>query len=210
MIGSKRQPFVYACELEFIGSNESTKGPIHCVFSSLDYDETVSSLIDIYEWKPASESVAKSVEETDKIDSVVTRKNSSKNQGYLSDPKLKKAIELRGMEVAKEYYQNKGYQVEDTSSNRPYDLVAVKDDIFIRIEVKATTGLGEVVNVTKNEVISSREQGCVTDLFIVYQIEVKRLGDGVFEASAGKIRLLENWIPEEERLTPTQYRYEVK
>jgi hypothetical protein len=63
----------------------------------------------------------------------------------------RRAIELRTMQIAVEYYEAKGYAVADTSQTEPYDLECRSGEEAIRVEVKGTIGAGEVVELTRNE-----------------------------------------------------------
>ncbi|MCZ2481284.1 HNH endonuclease [Aquirufa nivalisilvae] len=53
-IKSESQPFVYCGKLEYLEHNENTSKPVHLVFQSLDFDETISipRLKEIYNWTP--------------------------------------------------------------------------------------------------------------------------------------------------------------
>lgn len=48
-------------------------------------------------------------------------------QGFgLSAPE-KKAVEMRAMDLTKKWFEDKGYKVKDTSSNKPYDLIVIQN-----------------------------------------------------------------------------------
>ena len=77
---------------------------------------------------------------------------------------------------------------------------------MLRVEVKGTIGQGKQVYVTANEVKEARLSGVLTNLFIVYEIELDRSGDKV-SAVGGKIIEIVGWNPLDEDLIPTEYRY---
>jgi len=133
----------------------------------------------------------------------------SAGQGYEADPKIRRAIEMRAMEVATKAYEEDGYQVEDVSQNCPYDLLCSKHgDKQRRVEVKGTRGDPSSVNLTVREVSSAREPSVITDLFIVHKIRVESL-DGNLVASGGKSDVIRDWVPKDVHLEPKQYRYSV-
>jgi hypothetical protein len=130
-------------------------------------------------------------------------------QGFIADPVARKAVELRAMELAAAWYQGAGYEVEDTSAVRPFDLLCRRAEEAVHVEVKGTTGAGESVNLTCNEVNHARRPGVRTDLFVVGHIEVIRCG-GVVRANGGEVVAhVRGWVPSEEDLTPMQFEYRI-
>lgn len=166
-----------------------------------------AQLEEIYTWKNGiNEREAGRIQNTYKSGRDRIKSIGAKGQGRLVDSEKKKAIEFRAMEVAIEYYKEKGFQVTDTSSNNPYDLYCENDLVAKKVEAKGTQSQGETVNVTYNEVKSANDPNSITDLFIVAKISVTR-NEGKFEATGGVKKLIENWRPESAQLNPTAYTY---
>jgi hypothetical protein len=115
---------------------------------------------------------------------------------------------MHAMNVAKEHFLELGYEVEDTSANKPYDLVATKGEETLYVEVKGTTTPGAQVFLTKNEVKHAREHPKQMVLFIVYDIAVAEV-DGNPVASGGSERFLWPWLVDDGVLTALQFAYEV-
>ncbi|MBU4506661.1 MAG: DUF3883 domain-containing protein, partial [Gammaproteobacteria bacterium] len=61
----------------------------------------------------------------------------------------RKAIEMQAMLIARQTYEADGWQVIDTSSSKPYDLIARKEARIRYIEVKGTTGSGHSIILTQ-------------------------------------------------------------
>jgi hypothetical protein len=206
-IKNKTQLFIYCGRLEYSQHDPNTAKPVHLVCEAKDFIENATDGIkQIYDWSPSK----KGLLTTSKISTRgKTSKRRAKSQGFESNPHRKKAVELHAMKIAGEHYERKGYEVEDTSSNNPYDLVCTKSTgESRRIEVKGTRGLDGEVTVTKNEVVSSRDSTLPTDLFIVHSIDICEEGEK-YIASGGEVTLIEDWNPLEDDLTPLSYRYRV-
>ena len=206
-IKNKTQPFIYCGRIEYSQHDPSTTKPVHLIFESKDFIEnTTGGIKSIYDWSPSK----KGFGTTSKINTRnKTSKRRARSQGFEVNPLKKKAVELHAMGRAGEHYKDLGYDVEDTSSNHPYDLVCTKPNGECRrIEVKGTRGLGEDVIVTKNEVESARDSAQLTDLFIVHSIDIRE-EDGKYIASGGEMNLIEDWVPLKADLTPLSYRYRV-
>ena len=206
-IKNKTQPFIYCGRIEYSQHDPSTAKPVHLVCEAKDFIENATGGIkQIYDWLPSK----KGLRTTSKINiRGKTSKRRARSQGFETDPLKKEAVELHAMGRAGEHYKDLGYDVEDTSSNHPYDLVCTKPNGECRrIEVKGTRGLGEDVIVTKNEVESARDSAQLTDLFIVHSIDIRE-EDGKYIASGGEVNLIEDWVPLEADLTPLTYRYRV-
>lgn len=205
-IKSKSQPFVYCGRLEFSEHFENTARPVHIIFESIDYQENPNDqLKQIYAWRPGG---TRAKTNRSSIANKVSKRR-SRGQGYESDPKVRKAIELHAMERAIKIYEKNGYKVVDTSANHSYDLHCSKEGKKDRkVEVKGTTGLGESIILTANEVVSARDNETVTDLIIIHSIKVNKDEDEI-STEGGVVRAFQNWRPSEDSLVPTQFRYTV-
>jgi hypothetical protein len=128
----------------------------------------------------------------------------SDGQGHQLDPKRRAAVEKYAMDRAKEAYPG----ADDTSRTEPFDLRTLQDGQEVRVEVKGTVGAGNVILLTANEVQNAHGIDWRTDLFIVFDIQLEVLG-GEFVASDGEVRVIRGWVPHEDHLIPTQFRYSV-
>lgn len=132
------------------------------------------------------------------------RVTASDAQGRQLDPARRKAVEQYAMTLAKLAYPGS----EDTSATESFDLRTHEAGVEVRVEVKGSTGTGEFVLVTANEVANSRGRDWRTDLFVVSNIELT-YKNGEYLASGGDTHSIRGWTAQPEDLTPTQYRYRV-
>lgn len=133
--------------------------------------------------------------------------NELSGTGYEPDPKIRRVVELHAVAKASAFYKTSGYLV--TEKGKPYDLLCEKSGEVIHVEVKGSRNALEAIIVTTNEVGDARNANWRSDLFLVDSIVLKLNDDGVYEASGGRCRHANNWVPVEENLTPTQYRYKL-
>ena len=91
----------------------------------------------------------------------VLEKRHAKNQGFLLDGKLRKALEDYAMEAAKKYFRSKGYDVEDHHQDHPYDLRCTKKNEGLYVEVKGTQTNGKGIILTSGEVRFARRNVAV-------------------------------------------------
>jgi hypothetical protein len=131
-------------------------------------------------------------------------------QGFGLSQAERTAVEVHAMSLARALYENNGWTVIDKSSSHPFDLLAVKDNVEIFIEVKGTTGLGQSVILTHGEVNHVRSNRAHCALVIVSGIAIERR-DGELLAKGGAITTHEYpWALIETNLNATQYRYQVR
>lgn len=204
------QKFVYAGRLASPVPDRNSSRPVKFTFDPIDLmDPLTQNLRALVAWKPGDERRTPLRAEFAKEVERKRKRTGSTSQGYEADPDVRRAIEMRAMEVAKTAYERHGYLVEDVSGNHPYDLLCSKKGVKQRrVEVKGTRGSASVINLTVGEVIAAREPSAITDLFIVYEIQVSG-PNGLPVASGGKVQVIQGWVPEDEDLEPTQYRYKV-
>jgi hypothetical protein len=137
----------------------------------------------------------------------------TREAGYISDVRVRKAIELRAVELAISHYISLGYDwadVTDVGATCPYDLVlagSTRMGAERHIEVKGSTGDALSVELTMGEVRHAREYQ-PTDLIVVSGIQWGRVGGDVV-ASKGKVSVHGDWRPEDRDLAPTRFRYAV-
>ena len=132
-------------------------------------------------------------------------------QGRLSDPLLRRKVELAAMSKVHDWLRQRGHSarsIHDTSANHPYDYeVGPAHSPQFGVEVKGTIGQRGPVTVTAGEVRSAREGGVRTVLAVVHSIELTLQADGRWKASGGKLWLDDDWRPGDESLQPIEYRH---
>lgn len=129
-------------------------------------------------------------------------KNKRKGKPRKVNSKRKKIVEMYAMQIATEYLESKGWEVEDTSAGT-FDLTCYKDDKTLVVEVKGIQSEFGKVNLTKNEVMGHRANKDSNALIIVSEIKLDNK-----DIPSGGVRYVQyNWHPEDEDLVPTQYTY---
>lgn len=128
------------------------------------------------------------------------------SQGYVSDPRKKKVIEMYAEDAAVDYLTSLGWE-DPVRVGKPYDIRFVRGGAEKRVEVKGTTGSGLAVFLTSNEVAHAHanESGLPVDLIVVSEIEVARSVEGDYVASGGKLTHYRDYLPREDDLRATQY-----
>lgn len=119
-------------------------------------------------------------------------------------PDQRRAVETRAMRVVQEHYAARGWDVEDVSQTRPYDLVCRRLEEERHVEVKGLTGLPLRVELTANEVVHARSNEHSV-LAVVSEIQVD-----TFErprADGGVLEVTDPWRPQPDRLRATAYTY---
>ena len=124
----------------------------------------------------------------------------------LSAPE-RKAVELLAMEAARGHYEAEGYSVVDTSGSASYDLRCTRGERELHVEVKGTTGAGESVFLTRNEVHHARDHYPDVALFVVSGIELQGRGTEMPRAQGGSATVWDPWEVHEHSLTAETYRY---
>lgn len=210
-VKGKTQPFIYAGEISAV-DYENNK-PVDFRFNVDDYQASPNEdLALLYQWTPTTERMPRPIETRNAVkpsqEEKLTKKRERSGQGRLADPEKKKSIEICAMKSAKAYYEKAGYTVLDTSANNPYDYLCTKTDDERRVEVKGTTQGLATVNVTINEVLAAREEGSVTDLYILHGIHVTGEPPN-YLAQGGLLKLITDWCPDDEHLSPTAFQYTV-
>lgn len=89
----------------------------------------------------------------------------------------------------------------DVSAKSSYDFHCKRATQTLRVEVKGTTGLGEEIILTKNEVSEGNQGGYA--LIVVAEIELNR--EKPILARGGICRLFVPWSPKPESLVPIAY-----
>lgn len=135
-----------------------------------------------------------------------TKQNKSlKGQGYIRDAEKKHAIEMRGMEKAKEWLQKHGFkQIEDRSSRKSYDYSAYKNGKEYFVEVKGLTGTPTSVNMGHKEVELHQKNKGKTILLVVHGIKVTT--NPKIKASGGRVKVFNPWDISKCELKATEYK----
>ena len=126
-------------------------------------------------------------------------------QGFLLDPRIRRAIELHAMTRARAYFEERRATVRDVSANSPYDLQCLLDGREIHVEVKGTTGAGLTVLLTANEVAHARSTSPNAVLYILAEVIVDGREAQVI-ASGGREIVIDPWDVDSATLTPTTFR----
>lgn len=129
-------------------------------------------------------------------------------QRYVSDTRVRVAIEHRAMTAAEDHFSKLGYRVEDVSGRESYDIrCTAANSSELHVEVKGTTGLGQQVFLTRNEVRHASEfPDCA--LAIVSEIEIVA-DESEIIGIGGRLRVLDPWSLDSNDLSPVQYVYRV-
>ena len=161
----------------------------------IDSYEGPNLLIDRFE--EAAPDIADAVDKTDAASAGVP---------YCSDAGARKAVELRAVKIAREYFEAGGYAVEE--KGKPYDLRCTRDSDTLHVEVKGSQGPATTVILTPNEVSFSTQKREHMALLVVSSISLSKKADE-YRASGGVARLFFPWSPAEESLKPIAYTYTV-
>ncbi|MFD6568535.1 protein NO VEIN domain-containing protein [Micromonospora profundi] len=146
------------------------------------------------------------------IDKLVVSGNGASGQGRLDDPLLRRKVELAAMALVRQWLIDQGHSrrsIRNTSAYHPYDYeVGPEHAPKLRVEVKGTLGGPGPVFVTAGEVRAAREDGIRTVLAIVHNLELTLRADGTWTVDGGHLWLDDPWMPSDDALQATQFRYE--
>jgi hypothetical protein len=115
----------------------------------------------------------------------------SVGQGFLISYESRVAIERHAVHTAIRYYEAGGWRVADVGAVESFDLRCERDGQEVHVEVKGTTGNGEQIILTPNEVAHARV--AETELFIVIGIEVALSDNRPPVATGGHAHVLSPW-----------------
>jgi hypothetical protein len=133
---------------------------------------------------------------------------SRRGQGFLVSQAVRKIIEEYAVAWAMRHYQAEGWGVQDVGSTESFDLRCTREGANERhVEVKGTTGIGETVILTRNEVLHANERHPDVDLFVVTEIRVEGRDGDQPTACGGIAHVCCDWRPAEEALTAVGYEY---
>ena len=139
-------------------------------------------------------------------------------QGRQQDPAKRRATEKHAEDVAVAYYEALGWRVDRIGA--PYDLDCVRDDEYLRVEVKGTTEQPGTVELTINEVECARSND--SHLFIVHGIDLIENGTEEYIDDQGAVAtrisyrgekgiplVITDWVPDDADLAAERYKYHV-
>ncbi|MEV5652935.1 DUF3578 domain-containing protein [Nocardia sp. NPDC052254] len=138
-----------------------------------------------------------------------TRRRQKTGQGFRLSYAENKAIEMRAVEVATEYFVKElGYVVTYTGDKKPYDLLAEKDSELLTVEVKGTVSPGSQILLTFGEVQHHLEVYPDNALVVVHSIELDREQSPPI-ATGGVREVTRPWKVDEQALRPISYKYTI-
>jgi hypothetical protein len=147
---------------------------------------------------------------TEVIETTVRSGAKGGRQGYGLDAAGRKVIEDHAMARAASYFTALGATVEDVSRTECYDLKCIDADGHeFHVEVKGTTGLGETILLTRNEVAHAEKMHPGIALFVVSQIELRRT-NGTPVANGGGDRLIYPWKLDRSKLEALAFSLELE
>ncbi len=126
----------------------------------------------------------------------------SQGQGFARSAEERQAIEKHAMRAAKAYFRNEGFDVEDVSTKRSYDLLCLRRGRELHVEVKGTTTDGQTVVLTNNEVKHACDPEMSCALYILHSIRLSKK-----KATGGEQRVFHPWELERRQLTPICFTY---
>lgn len=124
---------------------------------------------------------------------------------YMTDAVLRRALEVHAVERVMAHLTGQGYSCQNVGAARPYDVLAVREDEELHVEVKGSSGNKLTVELTDGEVKHARTTQ-PTLLAVVDAIGWQRNGYEV-TCSGGRLRFWWDWVPAQSSLVATQWRY---
>lgn len=129
-----------------------------------------------------------------------------KSQGFGLTPQLRRAVEKYAVNAAIDFFARNGWlNIQDVGDFASYDLTMVRDGIVHIVEVKGTTGFGENILLTRNEVSIHREYFPRNALVVVSQIKILSSDPPILEG--GQVNVIQPWSLVEERLQALTFSY---
>jgi hypothetical protein len=124
------------------------------------------------------------------------------------DPERNRVVERRAVDVSSDWLRGKGWSVVSREKdNVGFDLECRLDDSLLHVEVKGTSGTGDEVLVSRNEVRFAQENPETAALFIVAEIRITSDAEGLPQADGGDLIHSGKWTNLQNGLTPTGFTY---
>ncbi|MCY1075230.1 DUF3883 domain-containing protein [Archangium sp. miwbw1] len=131
----------------------------------------------------------------------------SEGQGFSSDPRIRKAVELEAMRRAREHFQRAGFtRIEDVSRKESFDLHGKDVEREVFIEVKGTQSGGARVLLTSSEVEFARCNKSKMALYVLHSMQVREV-EGEVIAEGGEARVYWPWDVDAGTLAPISFSY---
>ncbi|MEW2548004.1 DUF3883 domain-containing protein [Streptomyces sp. NPDC047002] len=140
----------------------------------------------------------------DQVVAPTAKEHRPRGTGFVSDPKIRKAVELHAEDLAVAHYKGQGWTV--TRMGRPYDLHCTRKSEERHVEVKGTTGAAASVDLTINEVQHARDPRHTVDLYVVSDIKVD-VRNKSYATHGGRVLHLLDWSPADGDLRPRNLDY---
>jgi hypothetical protein len=170
----------------------------NCTFYEFEMDESLAK------WaERVSGQVLKSVTEKSGLERGT--QNQGHGGGYQPDKEVRKAIDHHAMCKAQAYLEARGYKnIEDTSSNCPYDFQCRIGNRRVYVEVKGTSGDGGTFPITAGEKKHLEKHLGGSAVLVIHSVKVSKGRPP--RASGGRVR---KWQGRQflnvAKLTPTQF-----
>ncbi len=169
-------------------------------------------LIHLYEAERVGKDPARSQPEIQEAEEQIQeairpRKGSGFGQGRGLTAAERTAVELRAMDVTRDWLQSRGFsEIRDVSAHESFDFTAHKDGVKWRVEVKGTTSrTAEAFLLTAAELRVHRAHQGTTVLALVSDITLMR-GEQGPSATGGQAEILLPWEPDSWDFEPTAFR----
>jgi hypothetical protein len=120
---------------------------------------------------------------------------------------FKSAVEIHAVNYVSQHLEADGWDAKNVGLVESYDLRCARDNEVLHVEVKGTTGNGEAVVLTRNEVQHARDEYPDVALAVVSQIRVEMVADGKIVTSGGVLDLWFPWAIDDGHLECSVYRY---
>lgn len=133
----------------------------------------------------------------------------SQGQGRHLNTQERRAIELRAMHVVQDHLSINWPSVKDVSATESCDFICSSNNRKLYVEVKGTTGKGDKVIVTRNEVALARAKSPNTLLAVVSDIELKRSTDPPI-GRGGNLVFVDPWTIQPDKLEPLAFELKIK
>jgi hypothetical protein len=164
--------------------------------------------------KPASFTLRREAvqdEASETVEEALNRVTLGHRQRYQADSVLRRMIERHAVEAATAYFEQDGWSVLDVGATQPFDLLCLRDDKELRVEVKGTSQAGESILLTRGEVkhATSYDAG-VLALFILHGVRVIQAEGQPTVVEGGEPYIELPWVLSIEQLEPLQYEYRLR
>ena len=190
-----------------IGQSSGARGPGNNTKRMRLYVSGLPTSVDVAASILASHQInSKSDEEMSSVTRPLRR---SKKQGRGLSSQERKVVELHAMKLVREYLSSRWQEIKDVSASHSCDFVCTSNGHTHYVEVKGTTGLGDSVIITRNELALARAELPNISLAVVSQIKLER-GAGTPVAIGGILTYMSPWEIREDDLEPLAFDFNLK